>query len=1222
MNLSEYDILEEISSTAQFSLVRIRDRNSCRLYILKQFYTINPEQEIMEIHDENLPVLLFSDDSTQNGRGSVIYRDARGCSLSRYLQLNAPLPQEAFMKMASGLIAMLSIFHAKGWMIRNLRPESILYNADSGQCLLIDTHKATRIIKQQLLVSGNEEIESLYYISPEQSGRISCATDFRADYYTLGVIFYKALTARLPYAVTERLSLMHSIVAQLPKTPSSINQNISERLSNIVMRLLQKDPEARYQSLAALKQDLFSGSEEIQEDQLENMDMPLRLSVTDKLTGRKDILEKLDKALEQILHGNKQVVYLKGNSGVGKTRIVAEFFRVSQKENIRYISAKFDLLQRDIPFTALNVAIKELIRQLLSEEESVLNFWKNRLLHFLQGNGQLLITDIPELSLIIGPQPAVQELPPQEAQNRYNQTCIHLMEAFTTDDQRLAVFIDDLQWADIASIKLIELINITSTIRNFLFIGAYRTEEVDKTHPLAVSMQKQEQWIFCKDIEVPPLTLIDMPDLIRSLLPGKIVREEELTSLLFMKTQGNTYFIIQLIASFYETKKICRNSSGCWEWDEQALLATVPGGTIAGILAERLQRLDHPMLEVLKTAACLGDIFDFKTLMHIRKSGAEPVAEMLSGAVNEGFILALDENLNQILLRKAVKPNLNARFKFIHDAVRQAAMALLTSEEISRANLTAAKYKLTNFSPGELQEDIFYLASNFNMGASHLQTADYGQCREANLQAGLRAKNASAFEAAILYFESGKQYGDFRNNYSSMYQFYLEAAICKFLTGKYSEAEQDLDFLLGQSITKLDKLNVLFNKSHLYTIQEKKKLSIDVARQGYALFGRKLPSGKMNIMARLLYNLIKARLIFGGKDLESLIDQKLIEDKEQERFLEFLLEVAAPIYQYDQNLFAWNTLQMLMLTHKYGNNGVASFGYLGFGMIISQLFGKYEKGYQFAQLAIKLNNRLHYTSLKWKIQLSYYNFVHHWTRPIKPELDRILEIENGAFANGDPLFAGYAIFIYHQKKFALGFALETLQESFEEYLKQVNQRQDLETKHFLESYYYAIRALRGLNDNNRVPGKIFNAAVRIDDLKKLSSYSVVACMYIACCITYYHFGEYARALKHYEEGLDYIDFVQQRYEYAEFNFYGVLICVKAIEEKLVTRNWGLKRIHTHLKNLSRWKSLCPENFEPQYLIAFAEYKRIRGRSNQAIQFMEKGISKAQEYQFVQYKGLA
>ncbi|RYY27280.1 MAG: GAF domain-containing protein, partial [Chitinophagaceae bacterium] len=491
-----------------------------------------------------------------------------------------------------------------------------------------------------------------------------------------------------------------------------------------------------------------------------------------------------------------------------------------------------------------------------------------------------------------------------------------------------------------------------------------------------------------------------------------------------------------------------------------------------------------------------------------------------------------------------------------------------------------------------------------------------------NLRAGRKASEATAYDSAINYLELGRQSLTFPENYRDLFEFYLLGAACKYQTGRYEEAEKDLDQLYARCETRLDKLEVLMLKVYMHTSNDEKEKAVEAGRLGFALYGLYMPRSKPVVMLAVFKDIIKAKWLLRGRRIDNLPGRSIMKDPEQIRFLEFTLAVSPPSYQFDQNLFAWGVMQMVNYSLKYGNNGVASFGYMGYGMILAQSFGDYLTGKKLADTGVLINKQLGYTVLKWKIGMCYHNFVQHWTQPVRPEFDNMQEIINGCLANGDPIYAGYGIFHYHQKKFVLGFPLPDLQQSYEDYLRVVDQRGDLETRHFLESYYYAIRCLRGIEDNVLLMGQSFNVKERLAQIVGSSSFSCAADTYIAYINILYQFGYISEALENYLASGRFMAFIYHRYEYAEYNFYGGLICARAHEKKRSPSRPYLAMLKTHLKNLKKWSEYCPDNFEPKYILLQAELARITGNTGSTATLYEKAIQSADRYLYINFKALA
>jgi histidine kinase len=1240
--LENYIVTNELVSTGYYILHAVKEKGTGKEFLLKNFLRLNPQriaylrngmQLAKELH---LDLILEPVDFFEQGlQASILYEYFDAVSLRSFLQQKKKLNAGEFIELAKKLTELFAGFHSRGWIIKNISPENILINPEQLVCKVADLRKATRIFKkEQTDIYENADLQELHYISPEQTGRMGQVTDHRSDLYSLGVIFYEMLTGRLPFEFAEAVELIHAHLALPVTEPITIDAAVPKVLSNIVMKLVSKSPEERYQSYEGLLYDIehaqqyFDSAEQLK---LASKDRITKIVPTANMIGREEELEIIENAYKAARAGKKQGVYISGYSGVGKTRIVQEFYRNKIAHKVPMVASKFDTLQRTTPYSALLGAMKELVKKLLREEDEQLAYWKKRILDYVKENAAIIIEVIPETEAMLGQQPAVNPLPPEESQKRFQQTFISFIAAFTTEEQSLILFLDDLQWADIASIRLIELTLLDDSVKNFLFIGAYRDNEVDPTHPLSISLRKQESWINLHDIKILPLQKADTGKLIVQTLHDPINREAAFIDTVFNKTDGNTFFTIQLLTVLFEENILFRNEEGEWDWNEKLLHERNISDNVVDFLEQKIGNLNPQTQSLLKIASCLGDVFDLKTLALLANKKTNTVAGELSDAVNLGYLISIDENLDAFFRTVSdIEENelagfSNTRLRFSHDRIRQAALAQLNEHELTQLNLKAARIKISTLAEDEMEQELFYIANHLIAAEKLIEEQDeMMQLANFSYRAGVKARNSSAYDSAINYFDAAKRHLGFEKNYNQAYDVHLQQAECRYLTGKYKEAEQDLDLLYNSCQSKIDKLNTLFTKVYLYNIQDKKLEAIEAGRTGYALYNIYMPHKKATIMFLLLKDVLMAKLKLPEKKIDHLLERPLMKDPEQIRLQEFLLAMSPTIYQFDQNLFAWNFMKMFFASLKQGNNGISSFCYIGYGMLVSQLFGKYRTGKKLADVSLQLNNQLGYTALKWKVRLSYYNFVHHWTEPVRPEIDNILEVENGAYANGDPIFAGYAIFIYHQKKFALGFHLKELQQSFENYLKVVEQRHDVETHHFLESYYYAIRCLRGLENNIAEMGDGFNAPKQLQKSISSSSFTVVADTLIAYMNTLFMFGHIQDAFEQYQQAVKfkYMDFIQQRYEFAEFNFYAALICAAAYEQKISSKLNSLKQIKLHLKKLKMWKEHCAANFEPQYLIASAEMNRVTGNGQQASALYEQAIQSAEQHHFINYKALA
>ena len=1243
ITLNGYESFETIVETPSFSLMRVEDNLHHEKFIAKVYKSPSDKQvqsvkNLVELvkEEEWSDVLQPISYLLQKDAVAIIFKNAAGCTLRQFMMEHQRILPSRFVPIAISLCNMLSSFHSNGWIIGNLRPEYILIDPEKKICRIADLEKASRVFKKETDSSYNFSVRGeLDYISPEQTGRTNQVIDYRSDYYSLGVIFYEMIAGRLPFVSNSSSELLHAHIARQPVPLKSLDPYLPRVLNDIIIKLLSKNPEDRYQTLSGLLYDLEKCTGYFQDDhylasfKIGKKDFVGHVIITGILMGREKELAVINDAYQLSLIGKKQALYIGGYSGVGKSRLVEEFILRKVQPSSFVSKAKFDTLQRNSPYSAFIDAIRALIRNLLREDEKRLSGWKDRLLGFLHGNGEIIINVVPELEIVIGKQPVLDELSPDESQNRFQQTFLNFISAFCTNDYSLILFLDDLQWADLASIKLIELIVYDSRISNFLFIGAYRENEIDPTHPLAISLQKQEKKADIKELTLAPLEKETTGEFILETLQNQVENPVELVEKIFHKTQGNIFYTIQLITALNDAGLLYKDDEGLWKWDKKALQEYNFTENVIELLVKKINNLDELQKKILLTGACVGDSFDLLTTANITGERLYTITNELSAVINMGYLVTRDENMDHYSrsLSNVSDDDLsrvgNVGFRFSHDRIRQACLSMVKEEELSLINFKAGQFKLKNYTASEIEEEIFSIANHLNRGSQFIrEEEDIHHLVDINFRAGKKAMNATAYDSAIVYFSKGKQFLNFKDHYRQLYDFCLQGAACKYQTGQYDEAEHDLNELFGLSHSRIDKLEVLMLQVNMLTSNEEKEKAVESGRIGFSLYGLHMPKSKLLTTMIVFKDIIKAKWILRGKKMDELPERPVMKDAEKKRFLEFALAVSPAIYQYDQNLFAWDVMKMVSYSLRYGNNGVASFGYIGFGMILAQGFSDYKAGKKLADLALLINTQLGYTVLKWKLGTVYNNFVEHWTMPVRPEFDNIQEIINGCISNGDPIYAGYGIFHYHQKKFVLGFPLAEVQQSIENYLKVVDLKGDKETRHFLEGYYYAVRCLRGVDENIVLLGKSFNVPERLAKIVASSSFSVAADTYIAYMNILYQFQYYKEAWQRYLEGSKYVKFIYHRYEFAEYNFYGGLICAMAYEKKLSPATFCLKRLQAHLKKLKLWSSNCPDNFEPMYLLLKAELARITSQPGNTATFYEKAIESADKYLFTNLKALA
>ncbi|MEH2388192.1 MAG: AAA family ATPase [Nostoc sp.] len=627
----------------------------------------------------------------------LIMEDFGGRSLDHLLdQFQQPVP---FLKIAIEITSKLAQIHTCNIVHKDIKPQNILVNVETNQVKIADFGIAAFIPYQQQIVSSSSRIEgSLPYLSPEQTGRMNRGIDHRSDLYSLGVTFYEMLTGQLPFQGKDPLEWVHCHIAKSPLSLTKLNSDIPQMLCEIIMKLLSKVAEQRYQSALGLQFDLeqclkqLQTTGEIQSFILGEQDICDRFQIPQKLYGREQDIAKLLQAFERVVsQGKPEIVFVSGYAGVGKSSIVKEIHKPIVRERGVFISGKFDQYKRDIPYSTIVQAFQTLARQILTQPENQLRTWKKRIQAALGNNGRLITDVIPEVELIVGEQPSIPELGPAESQNRFNLVFQKFINVFAQKEHPLTVFLDDMQWADSATLNLIQTVITGSSIKYLCFILAYRDNEIDIVHPLNLMIEKVRQYgAITSEIILTPLNLVYVNQLIADTLHSSTEQVQPLAQLIIQKTDGNPFFINEFLKTLHQENLLNFNRQhGVWQWNLAEIEAQGITDNFVSLMIGRMQKLPLATQQVLQLASCIGNRFDLEVLAIVGEQSIEETANALFEAILRGLIISIESD------ETAQK---NSRFRFYHDRVQQAAYGLIADESKSAVHLKIGRLLLNNAS--------------------------------------------------------------------------------------------------------------------------------------------------------------------------------------------------------------------------------------------------------------------------------------------------------------------------------------------------------------------------------------------------------------------------------------------------------------------------------------------------------------------------------------------
>ncbi len=882
ISLSGYQILSQIYESANsvvYRAIREQDNQSVVLKVLKEDYPTPQEltrykQEYEITRNLNLDGIVKAYNLEPYQRSLVIILEDFGASslkqwIDDRVEATYALPLPQFLKIAIQISDVLGKIHAANVIHKDINPSNIVYNPGTGQVKIIDFGISTQLTRENPTLKNPNVLEgTLAYMSPEQTGRMNRSLDYRTDFYSLGVTFYELLTGKLPFETTDALELVHCHIAKVPMSPHQVNSEIPKALSDIVMKLMAKTAEERYQSAFGIKADVEScltqleSDGEISEFPLACFDISDKFQIPQKLYGREAEVATLLAAFERVATGSGltspptpllrregsqtpsfppregslgglgrvELILLAGYCGIGKSALVAEVHKPITEKRGYFISGKFDQFQRNIPYSTVVSAFKQLVRQLLTECEVQLNQWREKLLTAFGPNGQVIIDVIPEVELIVGKQPAVPDLGSTESQNRFNLVFQNFIRAICSKEHPLVIFLDDLQWADSATLKLIELM-MTDTDTQYLFlIGAYRDNEVNPTHPLMMTLDGlRNVGATVNFITLAPLALEPISQLIADTLHSDIASVKPLAELVVRKTEGNPFFVNEFLKALYAenlltfnfpqsllTSPTARSSGGVqeeslnlppclgggrggfWQWNLAQIEAKGITDNVVELMIGKVKKLPESTQQVLRSCACVGASFDLNTLSIISEKSRTEISLELTPAVQSGLILPTSEFNEKLLMQN---------YKFLHDRVQQAAYALIDEEQKQVVHLQIGRLLLQNITPSPLSEEIFEIVDHLNLGVELVTSQqERDEIAKLNLFAGQKAKAATAYAAAIKYFYVGREIlsaNSWQNSYDLTLAIHEEAVEAAYLNGDFIAMEQLALVVLNHAKTVL-----------------------------------------------------------------------------------------------------------------------------------------------------------------------------------------------------------------------------------------------------------------------------------------------------------------------------------------------------------------------------------------------------------------------------------
>ncbi len=1153
-------------------------------------------------------------------RGTLVMEDPGGVPLDA-LPATARRNLDFFFDLAIRLCTMLTELHRRELVHGSLRPSSLLVDPATAEAWFTELGLCSRFSGgPPASPSRHFSRAALHYASPEQTGRTNRVADYRSDFYSLGVVLYELLTGTRPFGSDDALELIHAHIAKTPPAPAQIEPSVPGPLSRIVMKLLAKTPEERYQSALGLKHDLGVCAHEWKTDG-SIADFPLgRRDVSDfflvpqKLYGRDREVEELVRAFDRTCEGRVAMTLVAGYAGIGKTSLIQELYKPIVRERGYFVAGKFDQVARNVPFGALIQALRALVHQILAESDDRLASWRERLTEALGGNGGMICEVIPELSLIIGEQ-SPPTLGPLEAQNRFRLAFQNFVGALARKEHPLVIFLDDLQWADAATLRLLGPL-LTSPEMRFLFvIGAYRDNEVDTGHPLARALGLLEaEGVEIRRVLLGPIPLTALTLFVHDTLHGDLAEVKPLAELVMRKTDGNPFFVIQFLKTLKQDGLLRFDpEGGYWSFTLEGIAGAMMTDNVIDLMTRKIQRLPAKTQRALSLAACLGTPFDLETLAVISEEPPEAAAADLGEAIEEGLVL----------------PATASAYAFLHDRVQQAAYALIPSERQQHVHLTVGRLLIGRWDRSGGEKEIFDIAGHLNIG-SELMGDDTERLALArlNLVAGRKAKSSTAYEASLGYLRAGLGLlGDrcWETEYELMLALSIETAECQYLCGLFEEAERDFDRLLARARTRLDRARVYSLKILQYEHLSRYADAIRTGREGLALFGIVFPDVLEQKQSALDAALAAIDRLMGERTVDSLVGLPVMKDPEIRAVMKLLGTLHTSCFlSGDKALTLLNAATMVRLSLVHGNIEESAYAYcLLAAMLLGPIREEYRSAYEFGLLAQRLNERLYDSALRAKVLMMFAWSISPWRMP----LEASFPVTREAFRLGHEtgLFVDAAWALFNEIWLAL-LSSPDLASFHTTYAPNVEYSERIKMGHIADAKRVILGWGRALAGETWHPLTLTDATFDEDAYRQTYAGQRLFEMFyfVAKLAVFYAFEEYGAALDaaRTAEAVIKQDFTGTIWDELRV-FYHALV-LAALHAGATPRERELLEVTLEAlaARLKKWAENSPNNFEAQHLVVRAEIARIRGDVAEATALYETAADAARTSKRLREEALA
>jgi PAS domain S-box-containing protein len=1155
----------------------------------------------------------------ERGRTILFVEYSGGEPLDRLI--SKPMEIGSFLRLAVSLAAALSKLHGHGLIHKDLKPANVLVDSATGQVWLTGFGIASLLWREHPVLEPPEAIAgTLAYMAPEQTGRMNRSIDARSDLYSLGVTLYQMVTGMLPFAATDPMELVHCHIARQALSPAERTPGVPAAISAVIMKLLAKTPEDRYQTAAGVDADLrrcLRPSElaiGIEPFALAAHDIPSVLRFPEKLYGREQSIQALHVAFERVAtEGNSELMLVSGYSGIGKSSVVIEFKKTLSLSNGIFVAGKCDQFKRDIPYGTLAQALQALVQMILRSAEVDLARWCESIKRAVGPNGQLIASLVPELELLIGKQPPVPGLPPQDSRNRFQMVFLGFLQVFAQPEHPLVLFLDDLQWIDGATLALVEDLVGQRATRHLLLIGAYRDNEVGSSHPLVLALDAlRRMGTRVSEIVLSALDLDDLSRLVAGALHCDEQRVCPLARLVAEKTGGNPFFAIQFLSELAAESLLSFDAANAaWTWDIASIAAKGYTENIVQLMLLKLKRLPVAAQQGLKELACLGDAADFATLASVCQNSAEEIHSTFQDATNTGLVIRLE-----------------SAYRFAHDRVQEAAYTMIPTALRPALHLRIGRHLRAVSATDQTAQRIFAVVNQLNHAVDLIFDVEERLALvRLNVLAGLKAKAGIAYGAARDYLAQAAALvaaDAWTRDYDATLELYLSLAECEYLVGKFDSADRLFELMLGHAHSNLDRARIHSLHMKVCLVGGGYDESLILALEALRLFGVTFPESDEGIQAAADAEFQAISVNLGERRIGDLLDAPPVDAPEIRAIIDLLVDAVPSAYNGRPKLFPLMAMKAVNFSLRYGNTDQSSFAYAVHALMLVGVYGDMAQAFEFSEMALRLNEKFNNTRLRGTLLHLHGDHVNFWRRHFATGVPILEQGLRACLEVGDLVYAGHLAFLSVWQAIERGDPLEEACTLAVRNAKIAGQSHNDAVQQTIQLEQQFIASLQGrTSDPLKFDAADFDEGVSLDTIAKAAFGCGIVFHQIMKQILAFLYGRHKEALDAARSAEPMLGAAMATPIEATHHFYHALTLTALYPSAPLNEQAQIASLlEDKLKRLKLWANNCPQNYHNRYALVKAEIARIEGRPAEAMDMYEDAIRSARDNGFVHNEALA